>query len=109
VQPTEGRAPRHALEVGRHRHRGRPLQHFERDLSATLSSRFRGAFLGCLLGDAVGRSFEMMSASDGRIGSAGGRERSRANETSVARQRSGIGGDYTVENSCFRRRTSSSR
>jgi poly(ADP-ribose) glycohydrolase ARH3 len=35
-----------------------------------LRSRFRGAFLGCLLGDAVGRRFEMMSANDGRIGAA---------------------------------------
>ena len=42
----------------------------ESDVSPTLRSRFRGAFLGCLLGDAVGRPFEMMSASDGRIGPA---------------------------------------
>jgi len=40
----------------------------ESALSTTARSRFRGAFLGCLLGDAVGRPFEMMSASDGRIG-----------------------------------------
>lgn len=32
--------------------------------------RFRGAFLGCALGDAIGRPFEMMSASDGRLGPA---------------------------------------
>jgi poly(ADP-ribose) glycohydrolase ARH3 len=38
--------------------------------SQRLRSRFRGAFLGCLLGDAVGRPFEMMSAKDGRIGPA---------------------------------------
>jgi poly(ADP-ribose) glycohydrolase ARH3 len=35
-----------------------------------LRSRFRGAFLGCLLGDAVGRRFEMMAGNDGRIGAA---------------------------------------
>ncbi|HEX3769233.1 MAG TPA: ADP-ribosylglycohydrolase family protein [Polyangiaceae bacterium] len=32
--------------------------------------RFRGAFLGCALGDAIGRPFEMMSATDGRLGPA---------------------------------------
>ena len=31
-------------------------------------SRFRGAFLGCLLGDAIGRPFEMMTTSDARLG-----------------------------------------
>lgn len=35
-----------------------------------LRARFRGAFLGCIVGDAIGRPFEMMSASDGRLGSA---------------------------------------
>ncbi len=35
-----------------------------------LRSRFRGAFLGCLLGDALGRPFEMMSGNDGRLGPA---------------------------------------
>ncbi len=35
-----------------------------------LRDRFRGAFLGCArLGDAIGRPFEMMSATDGRLGS----------------------------------------
>jgi poly(ADP-ribose) glycohydrolase ARH3 len=33
-------------------------------------ARFRGAFLGCALGDAIGRPFEMMSATDSRLGSA---------------------------------------
>ncbi|WP_394843554.1 ADP-ribosylglycohydrolase family protein [Pendulispora brunnea] len=32
-----------------------------------LRSRFRGAFLGCLLGDALGRLFEMMSGNDSRL------------------------------------------
>jgi poly(ADP-ribose) glycohydrolase ARH3 len=33
-------------------------------------ARFRGAFLGCALGDAIGRPFEMMSATDNRLGTA---------------------------------------
>jgi poly(ADP-ribose) glycohydrolase ARH3 len=33
-------------------------------------ARFRGAFLGCALGDAVGRPFEMTSATDSRLGAA---------------------------------------
>jgi poly(ADP-ribose) glycohydrolase ARH3 len=37
---------------------------------AALRARFRGAFLGCLVGDAIGRPFEMMSARDGRLGPA---------------------------------------
>jgi ADP-ribosylglycohydrolase len=32
-----------------------------------LQSRFRAAFLGCALGDAIGRPFEMMSAGDRRL------------------------------------------
>jgi poly(ADP-ribose) glycohydrolase ARH3 len=31
-------------------------------------ARFRGAFLGCALGDAIGRPFEMMSSRDSRLG-----------------------------------------
>jgi hypothetical protein len=31
------------------------------------AERFRGAFLGCALGDAMGRPFEMMARSDGRL------------------------------------------
>src|ERR1700722_8657888 len=38
------------------------------DQAKRLRSRFRGAFLGCLLGDAVGRPFEMMSAGGGGVG-----------------------------------------
>ena len=34
-----------------------------------MRDRFRGAFLGCALGDAIGRPFEMMSATDSRLGS----------------------------------------
>src|SRR4051812_48498058 len=30
-------------------------------------ARFRGAFLGCALGDAIGRPFEMMSSRDSRL------------------------------------------
>lgn len=33
-----------------------------------LRLRFRGAFLGCVVGDALGRPFEMMSARDTRLG-----------------------------------------
>ncbi len=35
-----------------------------------LRARFRGAFIGCIVGDAIGRPFEMMSAGDGRLGPA---------------------------------------
>lgn len=37
------------------------------DRVKSLRSRFRGAFLGCLLGDSIGRPFEMMSARDDRL------------------------------------------
>lgn len=35
-----------------------------------LRARFRGALLGCMVGDAIGRPFEMMSANDSRLGPA---------------------------------------
>ena len=35
--------------------------------SADMRARFRGAFLGCAIGDALGRPFEMMSRTDRRL------------------------------------------
>jgi poly(ADP-ribose) glycohydrolase ARH3 len=37
---------------------------------AALRARFGGALLGCIVGDALGRPFEMMAASDSRLGPA---------------------------------------
>ena len=42
----------------------------ERGLVVTLRARFRGAFVGCRVGDAIGRPFEKMSARDIRLASA---------------------------------------
>ncbi len=36
----------------------------------SLAARVRGAFLGCALGDAIGRPFEMMAPTDSRLGPA---------------------------------------
>jgi poly(ADP-ribose) glycohydrolase ARH3 len=38
--------------------------------ASSLRARFRGAFLGCIVGDAIGRPFEMSSPNDNRIGAA---------------------------------------
>jgi ADP-ribosylglycohydrolase len=42
----------------------------ENKRESSLPHRFRGAFLGCMLGDSIGRPFEMTSARDSRLSEA---------------------------------------